>query len=297
MNLTLKDLKGFAEWQASGASGMAFAPDVIPAGVRARLEEHTKALFDQQHTRAQHYEFAIRVARYAIEVEILLSVSDGRTTRRLIEQLQRYIGILTMSSHRSWLGLNTDGLYEPSERAQLIKVACWLMELEGKIARRQLALMETTLGSDDPCVAYLDDLITCISTVIEWLKTELRLAQHRPPLWSDLIVAPDTVAALNGVDAVKLAPDPSADGQTVFNTKQLAKFIGVSVPYIRQMRTYGTGPIYTKVKSGRGTFEERVFYALDDILAWLETKPDTLHKVAARNAPAFEALQTRRVQF
>jgi hypothetical protein len=64
---------------------------------------------------------------------------------------------------------------------------------------------------------------------------------------------------------------------------------------MKQMRSMGSGPAYTKVPSWRGPYEQNVIYDVEDILSWLQSKPHTLRKVVYREAPAAKILKEREI--
>jgi len=299
--MEVHELKAYAEWQAQSGN-IRYRDDVIPEGVRARLDAHRQDQFDAVHGRAQAFEFAGRVLRHGVEMAIYYEHEDKKQTRRMIAQLQRYGGDLRMIGYRSWLGLNAHKLYPPLELKALRSVVVYFGHLISKLHSRLAHIVlesgeDTDTFEDTEETAMLSDIIASLEHAHEWLTFQSE--QRNAETWEELQVSAETIAAIEGVE---LQPAPvmgevTIDGVQRMTTKQAADFLGISHHYLKQMRHYNNGPAYYKGKSGRGNFEEVVYYDCNDILDWLQSKPDTLQKAMHRRAPAAEALQKRELVF
>lgn len=283
---SLARLKGYQDWLASEQS-IRYADDVVPAGVLARIEAHKQDLFDAQHERAKALEFILRAIRYGTEIIIWLSKENKKYTRSLIGQLQRHTGVVQTIIYRNWLGLNNHQTYRKAEQRELRRVMHYAHELRVKLDDKALP---------EAARAYLDDVQEVLSIAAEWIGLETAAAHEGEwHGWANMLVAPDVVARLLGVDyqGPSQTGSVAVDGVAWLDNKQAAEFLGVRPTYMRQMRVAGTGPAYSKVKSGRGAFEERIIYETSDILDWLLSKPETANKVLHRNAPAALPLRAR----
>ena len=60
--------------------------------------------------------------------------------------------------------------------------------------------------------------------------------------------------------------EATVDEDRYLNVREAARFLGVSVPYMHQLRTIGGGPSFKKVSA------KIVRYSRADLIAWMEAK-------------------------
>lgn len=291
--MSLEKLKGFAEWQSDPERGISYADDVIPAGIRAKLEEHKQRLFDDLHDRAKCVELVLRSIRYGTELNIVLGGVAKVQSRRMIIQLARHSGVMRIIITRSWLRLNNNRHYLSAEMKEMRKVAVFARELIVKAE----ALRDKTEGE---VRTYVVDVIKALTMSAEWIDQQANLYYSRPikpvgpePTWQQLAPTLEQIEMIEGPRPSAITPEPAAplSPNQQLTSRQVAKLLDVTHVYMRQMRTAGAGPAYTKVMSKRGPFETRIIYSLDDVVAWLRSKPDTLRQVVNRGAPIKKVLQ------
>jgi|32_taG_2_1085360.scaffolds.fasta_scaffold01098_2 predicted DNA-binding transcriptional regulator AlpA len=61
-----------------------------------------------------------------------------------------------------------------------------------------------------------------------------------------------------------------AETDGLLTTAEAAKLVGFSESHFRNLRTYGTGPAFIKLKGQRGP--HRVFYRPNDVIAWRDAR-------------------------
>lgn len=317
----LEKLIGYQDYKAN--NGIRYADDVIPDGVRKRLAEHKADLFEDQHNHACALEFCLRALRYGVEVVIYFGRLDSRQKRRLINQLKENTEVMQTLIYRSWLSLCGHQKYATAEREQMQKVNKFILSVYDKINEIEKFVFNeldksyeeflSNNGLEDDCDhngidelaesnpnerfarleaewKYIDDVFEVVDMAYEWIGIESLsyTGIEKEPTWEDLQLRPEVIAALDGreVETSTEVAAPTADGKTVFNTKQAAEYLGVRPNYMNQMRSMGTGPTFMRVKTGRGNFDETVLYHVDDIISWIKSRPLTASQVRNRKAPA-----------